>query len=130
LRISNLQGLVIKNNLDQNRLLLDKLNKQLGENWRVRFTRFLKNYTDNKKINLFMEMPKKAEQSSSEYIRQIRQYIQTALKVGINIKNISLRRINDPKIKERFISNLKLKKTKLLLNKKTISKIKPIIRKR
>jgi len=115
---------------------LTKLNEALGENWRIYFTKKLKEYSALKKIPLIMRLPPRyylfgPESTLPEYVRQIRQYIQTAIKAGIPVENIDAS-IVESKIKDRFESNLKNKtknqeKQKKIIEKKKLREAKPKI---
>jgi len=115
---------------------LTKLNETLGENWRIHLTKKIKEYSAIKKIPLIMRLPPRyclfgPESTLPEYVRQIRQYIQTAIKAGIPIENIDTS-IVQSKVKERFENNLKNKtknqeKQKKIIEKKKLRKIKPKI---
>jgi hypothetical protein len=131
LRISNIQGYVNKTNqiskehvLNKSREYLDKLNTELKENWRVKVVSFLNHYATKNNQHILLELPLKTGYNKSEYVRQLRQYIQTGLKAGLKIENFSTRHINDAEIKKRIENNFEIKKKRLLdsKNKKIVSK--------
>jgi len=131
LRISNIQGYVNKTNhinkehvLNTSREYLNKINKELKENWRVKVVSFLKHFSEKNKLNFSLELPSKTGYKKLEYIRQLRQYIQTGLKAGLKIEQFSTRHINDVEIKKRIENNFEIKKKRLLdsKNKKVVSK--------
>jgi len=130
LRISNIQGNASagyyenkENVLHLNKKNIDILNKEISDNWRIKIVKFLSNYASLNKMNISVELPMKTGNSKSDYIRQLRQYIQTALKAGLSVENISTKRINDEAIKEKINKNLEIKKNRLLENKKASSLI-------
>jgi hypothetical protein len=138
LRISNIQGYIgnnLNNNraelLDKNRVYIDKLNKELKENWRVKVVSLLKNYAEKNKYNIILELPLKTTYTTSQYQRQLRQYIQAGLKAGLKLENISLdniyregskkrtskQDIELKLLKEKFEKNFEIKKKRLLDSK-------------
>jgi hypothetical protein len=127
--VNNIQGFVNRSQFNEkllknSRYKLDLLNKELKENWRVFILRSLKKFAGSKKYHLRLELPNLFTNdfsystiSEKEYKRQLRQYIQTALKAGLSIDQISLRKINIPSIKEAIRKNLVLKKITNNLNR-------------
>jgi len=127
LRISNIQRYIgsNKNNnklelLEKNRIYLDKLNKELNENWRVKVVSLFKKYADKNKINILLELPFKTNKDNSQYYRQLRQYIQAGLKGGLKLENISLENIIENDIKKKIEKNFEIKKKRLLDSKKNV----------
>ncbi len=90
---------------------LNKLNKTLGQNWRIYFIKKINEFALKNKNSFIFRLPPRYDpiyNKSPEYIRQIRQYIQTAIKAGIPAQNIDLSLVNS-EVKERFELNLKNK---------------------
>lgn len=129
LNISNIQGYVNKTQyntkdhvLNYSKSNLEKLNLELGENWRVKVVSFLKKYAEKNNYDVVMQLPMNIIRLDySEYTRQIRQYIQAALKAGLSVNQISTARVNDLVVKEKIISNFEIKKKRNLENTKAIS---------
>ncbi len=128
LNISNIQGYVNKTQyntkdhvLNYSKNHLEKLSSKLGENWRVKVVSFLKKYADKNNYDVVMQLPMNIIRlEKGEYIRQIRQYIQAALKAGLSENQISAARVNDAVIKEKINSNLEIKKKRTIDNSKVI----------
>jgi hypothetical protein len=129
LRISNIQG--IRNN-SLSKDVYNILNKELRENWRVFVVKKIIDFSKKNNFQIVLELPKKAEANKSEYIRQIRQYLQTAKKAGLQFSQISIKGINDPEIREKFISFLKnkIEKPKKVIDKKKVVKKKKFLNKK
>lgn len=130
LRVSNIQG-VLNSSLPKN--IYDSLNKELKENWRVFLLKKIINFAKENKFKISLELPKKTTDNRSEYIRQLRQYIQTGKKAGLKFNQISIKRINDPEIKNRFklFFEKKIEDRKKVLEKKpNIKQFEKIKRKR
>ncbi len=140
LRISNIQGYLDKKinetkmaPLEESRIYLDKLNRELKENWRIKVVSLLKTYAEKNKYNIILELPLKTTHTISQYQRQLRQYIQAGLKAGLKLENISLDNIyregskkriskqeNDLRLlKEKFEKNFEIKKKRLLDSEKS-----------
>jgi len=98
LRINNIQG--ERNSANY----LKELTNELKENWRVWVVKNLNRICVSKKIRLIGELPKlfNSGKPDSEYIRIIRQYIQTYLKAGLKPQNIDVRNIREYKIRKKF----------------------------
>lgn len=80
-RVNNFQGTTTAwSGVSKEKLLelYEKLNKQLGENWRVFFAKRAAAASKIKNLNIVGEFPQRfAHTADSEYKRQIRQYKQT-----------------------------------------------------
>jgi hypothetical protein len=91
----------------------------------------LKNYAEKNKYNIILELPLKTTYTTSQYQRQLRQYIQAGLKAGLKLENISLdniyregskkrtskQDIELKLLKEKFEKNFEIKKKRLLDSK-------------
>jgi len=104
LRINNLQGKKYK---------IKEL-ASLG-NWRLEIVKKLKEFTSKNKIKIIGEFPKHFNTISiamNDYAIQVENYFITYLKAGITPEYISLRFVENPKIKEKLNNYLKLIKNK------------------
>ena len=98
---------------------LQNLSEKLNENWRIAIARTIREYCDSKNIKTILELPPMhlSGTSKSEYERQIRQYIQTALKAGFKIENIDIKNITEHPLRTGEHNNLKQKYKEILKNK-------------
>ena len=103
-----------KEKLEYLRKELNRLNKTLGENWRVYFTKKVNQLAKNKRLSFNPELPARfglfgPQSSEKEYWRQLRQYLQTYIKAGVPLKNIDVSRVHED-FKEKIVNNIKNKK--------------------
>ncbi len=98
LRINNLQG--TRNSITE----LNELTHKIGENWRIRIVKDLNQICVAKEIRLIGELPKfyVSGKKDTEYLRILRQYIQTYLKAGLKPENIDITKIKEHKVKTKI----------------------------
>jgi len=101
---------------------LKVLSNKLGENWRVNVIKQLINHSKKNDFLVVGKVPYNFMASRDEYIRQVRQYIQTYLKAGLKKNEVDLSNIYDEQIELRFKKNLKNKRPMTEFVKKVKSK--------